>query len=191
MARNQGLSFYRRKNKEGLYILREIFSWTAGIAAAVLLAAALNYCLGLSTHVVGSSMEPTLVSGQRIFISRISYLFHGPEAGDVILFLPNGNRNSHYYVKRVAAGPGDKLQILGGTLYVNGKASEWFDELEDPGIASNEMILGKNEYFCIGDAPESSEDSRSADIGPVHSEDIVGKVWFRLEEQDSGMGFVK
>ena len=191
MQKNQGLSFYKRRKNVSLWVIREVFSWIIGIVAAIGLAAALNYCFGLSTYVVGSSMEPVLYNGQRIFIDRISYLFEGPDTGDVIVFLPNGNRNSHYYVKRVAAVPGDKLQILNGILYVNGRASEWAEKIEDAGIASNEIILGKNEYFCIGDKPQESEDSRSADIGPVLTDDIIGRAWFHLDAEGSGMGWIR
>jgi signal peptidase I len=115
-----------------------------------------------------------------------------PWTGDVVAFLPNGNENSHYYIKRVVAGPGDKVRIADGTLYVNGQQSIWVTErVLDAGIAENELILGSREYFCIGDNPNNSEDSRSANIGPVDEDDIVGKAWFHLKSSTEGMGFIK
>ncbi len=192
MAKNKGLSFYRRRKSISASLMKEIFSWITGIVIAVFLAVTVNYCLGMSTYVVGVSMEPTLYNGQRIFINRLSYKIKGPQAGDVVVFLPNGNRNAHYYVKRVVAVPGDTVQIQDGILYVNGEASDLITvKIQEEGIASNELTLGKGEYFCIGDSPGSSEDSRSANIGPVDSEDIIGKVWFRLSCEDAGMGLVK
>ena len=192
MAKNKGLSFYRRRKSISASLMKEILSWITGIVIAVFLAVTVNYCLGMSTYVVGVSMEPTLYNGQRIFINRLSYKIKGPQAGDVVVFLPNGNRNAHYYVKRVVAVPGDTVQIQDGILYVNGEASDLITvKIQEEGIASNELTLGKGEYFCIGDSPGSSEDSRSANIGPVDSEDIIGKVWFRLSCEDAGMGLVK
>ena len=192
MAKNKGLSFYRRRKSISASLMKEIFSWITGIVIAVFLAVTVNYCLGMSTYVVGVSMEPTLYNGQRIFINRLSYKIKGPQAGDVVVFLPNGNRNAHYYVKRVVAVPRDTVQIQDGILYVNGEASDLITvKIQEEGIASNELTLGKGEYFCIGDSPGSSEDSRSANIGPVDSEDIIGKVWFRLSCEDAGMGLVK
>lgn len=192
MAKNKGLSFYRRRKSISASLMKEIFSWITGIVIAVFLAVTVNYCLGMSTYVVGVSMEPTLYNGQRIFINRLSYKIKGPQAGDVVVFLPNGNRNAHYYVKRVVAVPGDTVQIQDGILYVNGEASDLITvKIQEEGIAPNELTLGKGEYFCIGDSPGSSEDSRSANIGPVDSEDIIGKVWFRLSCEDAGMGLVK
>ena len=192
MAKNKGLSFYRRRKRISTSMIKEIFSWVTGIVIAFLLAATLNYCLGMSTYVVGVSMESTLYNGQRIFINRVSYKIRGPEAGDVVVFLPNGNRNAHYYVKRVVAVPGDTVQIQDGILYVNGEACDLITaKILEEGIASNELTLEKGQYFCIGDSPGSSEDSRSANIGPVHSEDIIGKVWFRLACEDCSMGLVE
>ena len=190
--RNKGLSFYKKKKKISQELLREIFSWIFGIALSIFLAAVVVVFLGKSTRVVGMSMEPTLENGQQIFIDRFLYILSSPKAGDVVAFLPNGNENSHYYIKRVVAVPGDKVRIADGTLYVNGQESKWVTErILDAGIAENDMILGNREYFCIGDNPNNSEDSRSANIGPVEESDIIGKAWFHLKSDTDGIGFIK
>ena len=190
--RNKGLSFYKKKKKISQALLREIFSWIFSIALSVFLAGVIVIFLGRSARVVGMSMEPTLENGQQIYIDRFTYILSSPKAGDVVSFLPNGNENSHYYIKRVVAGPGDKVRIADGTLYVNGQQSIWVTErVLDAGIAENELILGSGEYFCIGDNPNNSEDSRSANIGPVDEDDIVGKAWFHLKSSTEGMGFIK
>lgn len=192
MAGNKGLSFYnRRRKKIDPALFREILSWVFGIVTAVFIAAVLNYFLGMSTNVVGASMEPVLYNGQQILINRFLYLMTSPREGDVVVFLPNGNRNSHYYVKRVVAGPGDSVLIQDGVLYVNGEKSRWNDALIlDGGIAANELTLGNSEYFCLGDNPGSSEDSRSANIGPVNKEDIIGKAWFALPGGEGKLGLI-
>ena len=190
--RNKGLSFYKKKKKISQELLREIFSWIFGIALSIFLAAVVVVFLGKSTRVVGMSMEPTLENGQQIFIDRFLYILSSPKAGDVVAFLPNGNENSHYYIKRVVAVPGDKVRIADGTLYVNGQESKWVTErILDAGIAENDLILGNREYFCIGDNPNNSEDSRSANIGPVEESDIIGKAWFHLKSDTDGIGFIK
>ncbi len=192
MAKNRGLSFYKRKKTISTAHVREVFTWLFGIMAAIFIAVVLNVFLGMSTSVVGVSMEPTLYNGQQIFINSFVYLISSPKAGDVIVFLPNGNENAHYYVKRVTAVPGDRVLISGGILYVNGEESPWVTEkLVDAGIAANEFTLENGEYFCVGDNPGNSEDSRSANVGPVKETDIIGKVWFRAPYQEEGMGFVK
>ena len=142
MSKHKGLSFYRRKKKITSALVREVFSWIFGILAAIFIAGVLNFFFGMMTNVVGVSMEPTLYNGQEIFINRFLYVLSSPKRGDVVVFLPNGNENAHYYVKRVVAVPGDKVLIQDGTLYVNGVESSWVtSRLSDAGIAANEFVL--------------------------------------------------
>lgn len=192
MAKIKGLSFYKKKKKISPGVVREAFTWLFGILVSIFIAGVLVYFLGMTTNVVGVSMEPTLYNEQKIFINRFVYVVSSPDRGDVVVFLPNGNENAHYYVKRVVAVPGDKVIVQSGVLYVNGIESPWVTErLSDPGIAENEITLGSGEYFCIGDNPGNSEDSRSANIGPVQETDIIGKAWFHASCEESGMGFIK
>ena len=136
-------------------------------------------------------MENTLYSGQTVLISRLSYLLLNPKAGDVIVFKPNGNQNTHYYVKRVVAVPGDTVEFRDGRLYVNGKQETGgFDKTADPGIAESPIVLGNDEFFVLGDNRNNSEDSRSGNIGPVKKELIEGRAWFKLTMNDSYMGFI-
>lgn len=191
--RQKGLSFYKKKKRISAALMKEILVWCFGIFAAVLIAFAVVYAVGMSTSMIGVSMEPELYNGQRVLINRYAYLLTSPKAGDVVVFLPNGNRNSHYYIKRVVAVPGDTVQIIGGRLYVNGEqvVDERYDKMAEAGIAENPLVLGVDEYFVLGDNRNSSEDSRSANIGPVRSRDILGRVWFHMGSDTGGMGFVE
>ena len=191
--RNKGLSFYEKKKRINTHILREIFGMMFGTFAAVFLAVVLVYCAGVKTNIIGVSMEPSLYNGQKILINRFIYKLMAPKKDDVIVFLPGGNQNAYYYVKRVVAVPGQKVQIIDGMLYVDGipEENEIYDKMEDAGIAENEIVLGADEYFVLGDNRNSSEDSRSGNIGPVGRETIYGKAWFHLSGGGDGMGFVE
>lgn len=194
MGKQKGLSFYKRKKKVSSNLVKEIFSWIFGILVSIFLAYVIVYCVGMTTSVIGVSMEPSLYNGQTIFINRFVYRLLSPSEGDVIVFLPNGNQNSHYYVKRVVAVPGDKVQIIDGILYVNSEKaelSEEYDKMADAGIALNEITLQSGEYFVLGDNRNNSEDSRSANIGVINEKDIIGKAWFHLSGESSGIGFIK
>jgi signal peptidase I len=138
-------------------------------------------------------MEPSLYNGQEIFLNRLVYKVASPRAGDVVVFLPNGNEKSHYYVKRVVGVPGDKLYIKSGMLYVNGEVVEEYfnDRIAEPGILENEVTLGEDEYFVIGDNCNSSEDSRSANVGTVRKSYIIGKAWMKLAAGDSDLGLIE
>ena len=173
-------------------MIHEILSWIFSIIITVFVGVALVMLLGMSADVVGESMQPSLVNEQGILIDRFSYTLTKPKPGHVVLFLPNGNTNSHYYTKRVVATPGDSVLIENGKLYVNGEKSEFCkDYILEAGIASSEIILGEDEYFVMGDRPSDSEDSRSSGVGPVPFGDIVGKVWYKLPCDNGKMGFVK
>ena len=189
--RRKGLSFYQRKKKVSPKIVKESFGWIVGMLIAMFAAGVAAYFLGMTTKVVGVSMEKELYNGQKVLLNRFVYLLSAPKRGDVIAFLPNGNENSHYYIKRVIAVPGDKVWISKGIIYINGIPSEWVeDKILESGIAENEIVLGNGEFFCMGDNVNYSEDSRSPNIGPVNREDIVGRVWFCFKHHLRKMGFV-
>ena len=95
MARQKGLSFYRRRKKISSAMVREVFSWCFGILAAIFIALVLNLFFGMSTSVVGASMEPTLYNGQRVLVNKFIYALSSPKSGDVVVFMPKGNENSH------------------------------------------------------------------------------------------------
>lgn len=190
--KSRGLSFYKKRKKISATALKEIFTWIFGIAVSVLLAFVLVLSVGMKTRVIGVSMEPALYNGQQILINRFLYTISSPKRGDVVVFLPNGNKNSHYYVKRVIAVPGETVQIKEGRVFVNGVLlEEEFDKIADAGIAENEIRLGSEEYFVMGDNRNSSEDSRSGNIGAVRKELIEGRAWFKMASGDSKLGIIK
>ncbi len=194
MARNKGLTFYEKKKKISKATVHEIFSTAFYCFAAILLAFVLVFSVGMKVSVIGVSMSPALSRGEEVLINRFIYKLFSPKRGDVIAFLPNGNTNSHYYLKRVIGLPGERVQIIGGYVYIDGEPleeDETYDKIADPGIAETELLLGIDEYFVLGDNRNVSEDSRSGNIGPVNKKTIAGKAWFHLGSPEADMGFVK
>ena len=191
--RRTGLDFNRRKKDVNFPLLKEIFSWIIEIAIVLMMAFVLVYFIGMRTSVVGQSMSETLENGDQILVNRFMYKVIGPKANDVIVFLPNGNEKSHYYVKRVIGVPGDTVQIKNGRIYVNGtEFTEKVDvaSIEDAGLAADAVTRGDDEYFVLGDNRNNSEDSRYANIGNIKREYIIGKAWFVISTGDR-FGFIK
>jgi len=192
--RKRRLSFYQKKRVITPKLIKEILSWICITCLAILIAFVIVFLYGTRVSNVGESMQPTLANGQGVLVDRIAFKILGPKKNDIIVFLPNGNTNSHFYVKRVVAVSGEKVQIVDGELYINGKVQEdkegKYDKMEDGGIAGNEIKLGSGEYFVLGDNRNGSEDSRSADIGIVKDDMIVGKAWFKLKSEDVSGGFI-
>ena len=192
--RNKGLHFYKRRKTISVGLLREIGSWVFFFVLAVLIAFVFVYSAGLKTSVIGASMEPCLYNGQSVLINKISYSFGEPKRGDVIVFLPNGNENTHYYIKRVIGLPGETVTISDGRIYLDGyfyEESDSYDTIEDGGIAEKGIKLGEEEYFGLGDNRNNSEDSRSANVGAVKEDTIAGKAWFKLGNSIDMIGFIE
>ena len=127
-------------------------------------------------------------------MNRVIYKLSAPRRNDVVVFLPNGNENSHYYVKRVIGLPGETVQIKEGKVYIDGimlNEDEALDQMIDAGIAQNELTLAADEYFVLGDNRNSSEDSRSGNIGAVKKENIIGKAWFHMASENESMGLIE
>ena len=188
------LSFYQKKRVITPKLLKEILSWIIITCLAIMLAFIIVYLYGTRVGNVGDSMEPTIANGQGLLVDRTAYKVLRPKKNDIIVFLPNGNTNSHFYVKRVVAVSGERVQIMDGELYINGKLQEdeegLYDKMVDGGIAVSEIKLGKGEYFVLGDNRNGSEDSRNPDIGIVKDNMIVGKAWYKLRFADNAGGFI-
>ena len=110
------------------------------------------------------------------------------QVGDVIAFRYEGL--SAVLVKRIAACEGDTVQIVDGTLYVNGKVSALYEEgsFDYAGIFGDEIKLSQDEYIVIGDNTAESKDSRNPEIGIVQEETIIGKIILnRSKDPKSGL----
>ena len=192
----RGLKFRRRRrrrNKFRIEMLRPVAVWAGKIAIVCLFAFVFVWYFGQRVAVVGDSMNPILNNGDIALVNRIVYDATAPKRGDIIVFKPKGNENSHYYIKRIIGLPGEKVQILEGEIYIDGEKLEedyGVSEITDPGIAAEEIELEGNEFFGLGDDRENSEDSRMADVGNVKRSYIYGKAWFVISPWEN-FGFVR
>lgn len=135
------------------------------------------------TIVSGSSMEDTLLDGDNLLVDKFSYLIGSPDRFDVVVFYPYGQKDGEYFVKRVIGLPGETIQIIGDTIYINGEVLEESfgkDPITVQGIAEEPLTLGEDEYFLMGDNREVSYDSRYEEVGPVHENLIVGRALIRI-----------
>lgn len=161
-------------------LLRALVGTLICVFAALILSFGITKFVAYHTSVEGSSMEPALSNTDQVVIEKMSYYFHDPERFDVIVFPFDENVS---YIKRVIGLPGESVQIQDGYVYINGKKlddSYGNERMEDAGVANEEILLGENEYFVLGDNRNASVDSRKVDVGVVHRDKIQGKAWLRF-----------
>ena len=164
-------------------ILKEILSTSVYLLVVLLVTYLIVNYVGQRTQVVGSSMESTLSDGDNLIVDKITYRFQDPERYDIIVF-PFKYEKSTYYIKRIIGLPGESVRIdNNGVIYVNGEImNENYgrEVILDPGVAKNEITLGEDEYFVIGDNRNNSTDSRDSMVGNIHRDDILGRAWLRI-----------
>lgn len=163
--------------------LKEVLSNSIYILTVLLLTFLVVKYVMVRTEVIGPSMQPTLYSKDNLMVEKLSYRFGEPERFDVIVF-PFQYAEKTYYIKRIIGLPGETIQIDdNGTIYIDGEVlNENYGKeiINNPGIASNPIHLGQNEYFVLGDNRNDSSDSRDPSVGNIYRKDIIGRAWFRF-----------
>lgn len=144
----------------------------------------IRYYLVQPFFVKGASMEPSFEDGDYILIDEISYRFHGPLRGDVVIFRFPLDR-SQFFIKRIIGLPGETVEIKNNNVTIYNKRNSRGLILEEKYLSPEQKTienliikLDDNEYFIIGDNRLHSSDSRR--WGPVNKSLITGKAFLRL-----------
>ena len=160
---------------------KEIFEWVKIIVSAALIAFVLNTFIIANSEVPSGSMENTIMTGDRVIGSRLSYRFEDPKRGDIAIFRFPDNEKI-YYVKRIIGLPGETVDIVDGKVYING-SDEPLDKpyIREPMIPEAPMHfeVPENSYFMMGDNRNYSMDARRWENTYVKREKIIAKVLFR------------
>ena len=190
-----------RKNRSGAGGLVEL---VLIVATALGLALGIQAFLVKPYRIPSESMEPTLDIGQRVLVNRIGNRFGEPRVGDILVFHPPslatggtgqqcGDPNqgdgheqpcgragtekaSENFIKRVVAGPGDRVAIVGGHVIRNGRRAKepFIRECAGGGGCDfpRAIVIPPGHWFMMGDNRGSSDDSRF--WGPVPKKWIIG-----------------
>lgn len=100
-------------------VVKEILSWVIPFASALVVALLLKNYVIINADIPTGSMENTIMPGNRLIGSRLSYLKDGPERGDIVIFRYPDNEEE-LYVKRVIGLPGETVDIRDGHIYIGG-----------------------------------------------------------------------
>ena len=141
-----------------------------------------------SYRIPSSSMEPTLhgcegCNNDRVLANKFIYRFTEPERGQIVVFR-SVEDDETLLIKRVVGVPGDRIQLRGGTLYVNGEPQE------EPYVHANPCVrhmprtcafgpvrVPRGHVFLMGDNRAYSHDSRF--FGAVPEENVEAEAFLR------------
>ena len=174
------------QNTEGGFNLgREILEMIVYFIVLAIFFLLLQAFVGQNIQVNGRSMENTLSDGDHLILEKVSYRFREPERFDIVVFPPyqTEEEKDTFYIKRVIGLPGETVRIKDGQVYINGEVLQenyGNEAMLNAGIADNDILLGDDEYFLLGDNRNNSSDSRSTYIGPVERNQIIGRAWARI-----------
>ncbi len=184
--------FYRQRK------LGEVFqrAWQTGNFEVRVINGERVRCIKTGKHVKAGERMLSFdeMTGDQLFVDRVSYHFVPPTVGSGFVFRTGGipyiaNRDGdQYYIKRLVGVPGDTLQIEGTTLLRNGEPIEGSEAFEAnseqqgryPGYQASGMLapgetvsVGPDEFFALGDNSPNSEDGRV--WGFVPEKDVIGR----------------
>jgi len=174
------------------------------VELVTIVAVALGLALGIQAFLVkpfripSESMVPTLEIGQRVLVDRVTFRFSDPSRGDVVVFKPPAGADTSVcgvrhasdtacprptrgksdtnFIKRVVAVGGDRLKIVEGSVFIDGRRqNEPFAQLGDCGTCNleGEITIPAGHYFMMGDNRAESADSRV--WGPIPKDWMIGK----------------
>ncbi|MBM3205151.1 signal peptidase I [Candidatus Uhrbacteria bacterium] len=161
-----------------------VFELIQVLAISLAIIIPVRYFLIQPFYVKGASMEPNFYDHEYLLIDEISYRFHDPHRGDIIVFRYPKDP-SQFFIKRVIGLPGETVEIKENKIRVYNDAYPTGQIVDEnaylaPGektSAAETMTLKSDEYFVLGDNRPMSYDSRF--FGPLKRSDITGRVWLR------------
>lgn len=174
-------------------MLHALADFFVDVVSTILIAIAIFlvvYLFLVKPHqVIGESMEPTFFTGQYILTDLLSYRFHNPERGDVVVFREPDNTTKDL-IKRVIGLPGEKIKLQDGHVILISDKTPNGITLNEPYTNQGSQTRGEDtvkdgetytipagHYFMMGDNREHSSDSR--EFGAVDKNLIVGRAWLR------------
>jgi len=157
----------------GRRLLRAVWEILSTVVPAVIIALFINVFVTQAMVVQGPSMQPTLHYDQRVMVEKITYRFHGPHRGDVIVIKVPDEREP--LIKRVVALAGETVEVRGGQVFIDEELLEEPWTTHQGGSNYPPTLIPPLHVFVLGDNRPSSRDSRS--FGPVSVDQLIGHAW--------------
>lgn len=177
----------RRGSRRALLVFESIGLFFLELIKVALLAGItiglVRYFLFKPFYVKGQSMESTFFEKEYLIIDEISYRFREPVRGEVVVFESPTEPND-FYLKRIVGLPGERIKIEDNKVIIYNEDNpqgivleEGYLDIDVTTRGSDNVTLGPDQYYVLGDNRGASFDSRR--FGPVSAEVIVGRTWLR------------
>ena len=168
---------------------RVFVDWVIVVVVALLVAFLVRTFVLAHFVVDGSSMHPTLETGDRVFVNKMSYRLHDPNRGDVVVLHQITGASERDLIKRVIGLPGEEIEMRACTVLIaeldqNGQPGPQ-RALEEPyldpasagscGGDFEPVVVPEDHVFVMGDNRGGSQDSRQ--LGPIDEDDLVGRAF--------------
>lgn len=154
------------------------------VLLALCLALFVRLFIAESRYIPSESMVPTLVPGDRLVVEKVSYRFHPPVDGDIVVFHPPlalqaiGYDPAQAFIKRVVATAGQVVAVHDGQVYVDQRPVSEAYIAEPPAYEMPPISVPENMLFVMGDNRNNSNDSHI--WGFVPQENLIGRANFRF-----------
>jgi len=162
--------------------MRGVIEWVVILVGALIVALVVKTFLLQAFYIPSASMEPTLKVGDRVLVNKLSYDFHNPRRGDIVVFgSPPGEDNPEIkdLIKRVIGLPNETVEGRDGRVYING------DPLKEPYLPAGTTTssfgpekVPKGHLWVMGDNRSNSKDSRF--FHTISEELVVGRAFIRV-----------
>lgn len=152
---------------------------------SLLLAFGIRQFIAEPRYIPSKSMVPTLEVNDRLMVEKLSYLFHPPNRGDVVVFWPpdrlkqqNPELKKDAFIKRVIGLPGDQVEVKEGKVFINNKPLVEDYIAAKPNYQWGPEIVPNDSYLVLGDNRNNSYDSHF--WGYVPRQNLIGRAAFRF-----------
>jgi signal peptidase I len=173
--------------EEKMFSFSDIISLGICVAFAVIMAFLIVRYVAQATVVKGHSMEYNFHNKEVVILDKLTYRFSEPKRFDVVVFPVKEDDDYEYYIKRIIGLPGEKvyIDVTKSEIYIDGKKLRtdvfgWEPMLSSRAVQHNDVILGADEYYCMGDNRNYSQDSRALVVGSIKKDDFLGKAIFKI-----------
>ncbi|MDJ0599227.1 MAG: signal peptidase I [Crocosphaera sp.] len=154
------------------------------LVIAVILAIIIRTFIAEPRYIPSESMYPSLETGDRLVVEKVSYHFHPPQPGDIIVFEPpmqlqlQGYNKEQAFIKRIIAKGGDTVTVKAGIVYVNNQPLKESYISEPPHYNLQSVEVPEGYLFVMGDNRNNSNDSHVWGFLPENN--VIGHAIFRF-----------